>query len=241
MTTRMKWLLAVLAVVVLGSALYFSMLLSPAAPPGFDFFTTSSSTPSLPESGNVPAGTKKPTTATPPKKNSGYSVDVHGKTETITSTGAGVTIEAPINTSISQTNAILTVTPPESGKGESLSFQKSSGAYPDGDSTVASSMNGTQLAFDALRTTLDDKEYNPNNGVHLAHITKLRTLSVDNHPAVTVHVAITASAGAPARDFYVTWVRSGITNWYIVRSAQGLTAPAKSALDSIFTSVKLLP
>lgn len=235
---RTNWIIGAAIVLVVGVAVYFAIKLSPPSAPPFNF--TATSTPSVNGPAGSPSGTKPSSSSTVVKKSLGYTIQVHGTTETIISNGAGVTIEVPVNTTVSQTNAVLSVTPPQSGNGESLKLQKTVAAFSDPLARVASLMNGTANGFNALRTANDNTEFNPGSVVSAAHVVKLRNLTVDGVAAVQVHITETALGSTPARDFYLTWVHSGITNWYIVRTSAGLTPAAASALDTAFSSIHLL-
>jgi hypothetical protein len=97
------------------------------------------------------------------------------------------------------------------------------------------SVNGGVLSI--THSANDSKEFNPGNVVNVAHIVKMNNLSVDGVAAIKFHITTTDSA---ARDFYLTWVHSGITNWYIVRTADGATPLAKASLDTITNSIHLV-
>jgi len=242
MTQRTWGLLAVLGIVLIGAVIYFfhdfNGAENPASPNPFAFMTqTGTSAPSVPAKAK-PSAPADTTTTT--KKPSGYTVDVHGKTESITSTAAGVVIDAPVNSLISQANTVLSVTPPQSTQGEMIQIQKTATGFGDALAGVRNALNGTQNGFDAIRTLEDTKEYNPGNVVQASHIVKIHNVTVAGVSAVYVRVTNSVSGATPARDFYVTWVHTGTTNWYIVRTNAGITAGASSALDAMVTSIKLL-
>ncbi|MDB5189155.1 MAG: hypothetical protein JWL82_112 [Parcubacteria group bacterium] len=238
---RLKLLLTILVIVAIGAVVFYTYFWN-SLPLGTVLFPNSqNANPTLngtPATGPSKTTGNKPTT---PRAGAGYVIQTSGKSLIVTSTAAGVTVTVPLNTVITQANAVLSLVPPESKSGEGFKIQKTEASFNDPLPGIASALSGKQSAFDALRSTEDSQEFNPNNVVAPSHITKLKNLTVDGHPAVQVHVTTTATAGQAARDFYLTWVREGITNWYIVRTAQGLTPEAKSALDLIFTSIKLLP
>lgn len=233
----MKWLVGILILVTVASAVYLSILLSPPTSPGFNFFTSSSSPVTLPEAPDA----EKPVTATTPpaKPATGYSIQIHGATETITSVAAGASIDAPVNSAVSQERSVLSVRPPEATQGETIRLQKSTDSYGNTAMQIPSIVNGLQTGFDALRSAGDNREFNPANVAGPAHVHKMRNLTVSGYPAVQVHITTTAGSTGGAQDFYLTWVRSGSTNWYITRTAEGHTAAAKTALDIMFNSIVL--
>lgn len=236
-TNRTKISLAVLVVVALAVSLYLAYFFNP----GFTsvpFFGHATST----SNGTATNGTGKPvagTGTTPPKDTAaaGYTLTTNGTLQIVSSPIAGVALVVPLNTDISVASGVLSIQPPESTKGEKLLIHKTTGGYTDALPLVRTSLDGTQNAFDVLHNAKDSSEFNPGNVTNLAHITKLGNRTIDDVAAVSLRITTTE---ASPRDFYVIWVHSGISNWYITRTAQGLTPAAKSSLDTIVSSIRLI-
>ncbi len=179
--------------------------------------------------------------AKPTKDNaSGYTTQTNGAVETITSTAAGVSFTAPLNSTIAVKSGVLSVQPPQSTKNETILMQKTTGAYFDPLPFIRSAVGGTQLSFEAVYNSSNSADYNPGNVLNPGHIYKIRNLTVDDVPGVYLHITTVATGETPARDYYLTWVHTGTENWYIVRTSPGLTPASQTALDSIVGSLSLL-
>lgn len=204
---------------------------------------TASSTPTT-TSGTAPAqGAAGGTAASAkpaPKNGSGYSILTNGKQETITSALAGASVTAPINSDVSVENGALMVRPADSAKNELVSIQKTTGAFSDDLAFIRTALNGTQTGFDAVYNSGNSAEYNPGNNLNPGHIYKIGNRLVDDVPAVYLRITANAEDTAPAQDFYLLWVHTGITNWYVVRTAQGLTPQSQAELDGVIGSLSLI-
>lgn len=239
---RTQSIIAIAAVVLLLIGLLAWYILRPSQTGQTPTASTTPSGATSTQSAPSYTGGGVSTTAKPKTKDniSGYTVATSGKTERITSTIAGVSFTTSINSDIAVVGGVLTVRPAESAKNETVAMRKTTGGFPSDFTFIRKAVDGTQLTFDAVRNSSDSSDYNPGNNLNPGHIYKIGNRFVDDIPAVYLHITTTATDNAPAEDYYLLWVHTGIENWYIVRSAPGLTAVSQTALDTIIGSLSLI-